>query len=337
MKKIKVSIVIPTWNEKGFALDCLRYVYSQSYKDFEVIMVDNGSTDNTPKEVKKRFPEVNVIQKKKNYGFAEGNNIGVRKAKGEYVVLLNNDTIVEKDWLKELVDFMDKDKSTAIAVSKTYSRYDKKSFTFQYETLNPLGYPITYKFDKKKKNWPFYACACSLIYRRDLVDVPFDKDYFLYAEDTYFSWKIRLMGYQVKLAERSKLKHLGEMTSKKFKSKKNYFMEKNRVMNYIQFYSIKNIIVLFPWMLISMIFHNIYDYQNAPYRIKGYLWNITHLTNVLKKRKKIQKLRKVKDKEFTRYMSFKFFDETSIENKAVRLMTKVINSIFLIYSKLFFI
>ncbi len=337
MRKPRVSIVILTWNQVRYTLDCLKSVYGQDYKDFEIIVVDNASTDDTVKRLRGRFIKARIIQNKKNRGFAEGNNIGVRAAKGELVVLLNNDTIVDKRWLSELVAFMDKEKTTAIAMSKIYDKYCKKEFSFDYETINPLGYPIRFRFDKKKENWPFWAKGCSLIFRKDVVGEPFDKDYFLYAEDTYLSWKTRIRGFKLKLCEPSIVYHVGEASSKNIRSMKNYYMEKNRFTNFLLFYNAKNIFFLMPWMLFSAIFHNIYDIKNAGYRFKGYFWNISNFSTIMKKRKKIQKSREVGDRAITRYMSLKFFDETSIKGVLWKPFIYVLNLIFWTYCRLVFL
>lgn len=334
---LKVSVIILTWNQLDFTRDCLRSLFRQDFNDFEVIVVDNASTDNTVDFIRKNYPQIKLIVNKKNLGFAEGNNVGVRKAKGEYIVLLNNDTTVAKNWLSELVNFMDLHKDTAIAMSKIYDKYGKGRFTFDYETINPLGYPVKYNFDTRKKNWPFFAKGCSLIFRKRKIGTPFDKDYFLYAEDTYLSWKTRIEGCEIKMCMNSVVKHHGEVSSRKIKSMKNYYMEKNRLMNYFIFYSWKNIVVLFPWMLFSIIFHNLYDPKNAGYRFKGYLWVLKNFSCIMKKRKLIQKSRSIKDSRITRYMSRKFFDEKSVENMILKSILSITNVLFYVYTRITFL
>ena len=103
----KASIIILNWNGKGLIKDCLNSVYNQTYKNFEVYFIDNGSTDNSIAHVKKNFPKSNNFQLDKNKGFAKGMNEGIKKSlkdnKTKYIVCLNNDTIVDKNWLKELI------------------------------------------------------------------------------------------------------------------------------------------------------------------------------------------------------------------------------------------
>ena len=98
-----VSLIIVNWNGKKWLRNCLDSVYSQNYKNFEVIFVDNASTDDSVDFVKDNYPETKIIQNEDNYGFAKGNNIATRIAKGKYLFFLNNDTKVGKNFLTELV------------------------------------------------------------------------------------------------------------------------------------------------------------------------------------------------------------------------------------------
>ena len=100
----KVAVIIVNWNGKKFLGNCLKSVYEQSYDNFDLYFVDNGSIDDSVEFVKKNFPKACIISLTENTGFALGNNIGIEKALEdsdvEYVVLLNNDTVTEKDWLQ---------------------------------------------------------------------------------------------------------------------------------------------------------------------------------------------------------------------------------------------
>ena len=103
----KASIIIPNWNGLDLLKDCLQSLEKQSYKDFEIIMVDNGSTDNSLEYVKKNFPQVKIKNLSKNFGFAKAINEGVKTSGGQHVVFLNNDTSVDRDWLKNLIKCAD--------------------------------------------------------------------------------------------------------------------------------------------------------------------------------------------------------------------------------------
>ena len=100
-----VSVVIPNWNGRKFLTECLDSLKGQTFRDFEAIPVDNGSTDGSAELAEERYGGfLQIIRNTKNLGYTDGNNIGTRSAKEKYIVLLNNDTLVEPTWLEELVN-----------------------------------------------------------------------------------------------------------------------------------------------------------------------------------------------------------------------------------------
>ena len=104
---MKVSVVIVGFNSSKFLQECIGSLNKQTYEDFEIIYVDNNSSD-CSLEILGKFPKIKIIRSRENLGFAKGNNLGIRQSEGEYIVLLNPDTVVNKDWLKSLVDSADK-------------------------------------------------------------------------------------------------------------------------------------------------------------------------------------------------------------------------------------
>src|SRR5262245_56400983 len=119
-KDSKVSVIIVNWNGRRFLHDCLASLSVQSYTPDEIIVVDNGSTDDSVFFVKDRFPRVRVIEVGKNAGFTGGNTAGLEVARGEFVALLNNDTRVEKNWLENLIRPMIVDPKVGICASKIF-------------------------------------------------------------------------------------------------------------------------------------------------------------------------------------------------------------------------
>ena len=99
-----VSIIILNYNAGNLLLECIESLLQTNYQKFEIIIVDNASKDDSINKCKERFVDIQIIENRKNLGYCEGNNVGIRKAKGEFIVILNPDTIVESNWLKELVN-----------------------------------------------------------------------------------------------------------------------------------------------------------------------------------------------------------------------------------------
>ena len=102
-KKPLVSIIILNYNAGNLLIDCVSSIQKSNYSNYEIILVDNISKDNSHKKCKENFPTIKLIENKENLGYCEGNNVGLRVAKGEYVVVLNPDTIVDSNWLNELL------------------------------------------------------------------------------------------------------------------------------------------------------------------------------------------------------------------------------------------
>ena len=99
----KISVIMPYYKKRQFVLKAINSVLKQSYKNFEIILVDNVSKDQSHKKCKEKFPDINLIENSENLGYCEGNNVGLRKVNGKFIVVLNPDTIVDPYWLDELL------------------------------------------------------------------------------------------------------------------------------------------------------------------------------------------------------------------------------------------
>ena len=128
--KSKVSIIIPHWNNVDIISECLNSISSTDYPDFEIIIVDNASNDNSVEWVKSNYPKVTLIENDKNYGYAGGCNIGADHANGEYLIFLNNDTIQEKNWVSNLVEIMNSNSKIAALQPKVLNYYNKNLFDY---------------------------------------------------------------------------------------------------------------------------------------------------------------------------------------------------------------
>lgn len=199
-----VSVIIVNYNGKVFLKKCLSSLFTQSYPSIEVIFVDNGSGDGSADYVRKEFPSVRIIESKKNLGFAKGNNLGIKEAKGELIATLNNDTEVTPRWLEELVRAMNSDEkagmcaskmlfmknpeminSTGICLSRSGTCWDRGIFepdTGQYESMEEV----------------FGPCAGAALYRKSMLEEIglFDEDFHAYVEDTDLAFRGRLAGWK---------------------------------------------------------------------------------------------------------------------------------------------
>ena len=102
-KESLISIIILNYNAGDLLLDCVKSIFESNYKNFEIILVDNVSKDLSHKKCKEKFPDINLIENSENLGYCEGNNVGLQKVNGKFIVVLNPDTIVDPNWLNELL------------------------------------------------------------------------------------------------------------------------------------------------------------------------------------------------------------------------------------------
>lgn len=345
-----VSVIILNWNGKRFLNDCLGSVFRQTYNDYDVILIDNASTDDSVKYVSEMFNQeiqtkkLKIICNSVNYGFAEGNNIGVKYAKQnnsnlKYIVLLNNDTVVDKNFLKELINTIEKDKNTGIVQSNIlYPVFDKnldekdkeeilindKKFYISKKTQEIensgtsgiLGYNI-YNI-RKVGGVGFFAGGAALLFRVSIVQLPFDSDYFMYSEDTYFSWLIRMKGYKIGFAEKSYVMHLCGGWNKRVTNPNLIFhSEKNRITNLLIFYNFFTLLKILPILVFEIILKNILRPKNTKIRILSYFYLLKNIGKIIKKRQNIQAQRKLSDKEILKIMSSNIITEKGTASKII--------------------
>lgn len=215
----KVFIVVLNWNGRRDTIECLESLKKVTYHDHEVVVVDNGSTDGSVEAFKKNFPELAVIQTGGNLGFAGGANAGIRHAlkKGaEYVILLNNDTIVSPDFALELVAAAEGFKDAGILCSKVYF-YDRPDVIWYAGAWfnNWLGWGRMRgynlrddgRFDRIEETGR--ACGCSLMVTRRFCEKTglLDEEYFCYCEDMDWGMRAKKNGFKVLYVPSSKVWH----------------------------------------------------------------------------------------------------------------------------------
>ncbi len=340
----KVSVIILNWNKPDLTIACVKSVLKQDYSDFNIILVDNGSMDDSVAKFEAAFSgnkKICIVKNKKNEGYAGGNNFGVRHATSDYVLILNNDTSVRPGWLSELVKAIEADPSHAAAESWVLEG-DKIRIPLKnrFWTMGMGGYAVLCaKKQKQKKDYKpnntsypytFYPSGCSFIFRRKLVKQPFDPDYFIYAEDTYLGWMLRLQGHQVVTAPKSILDHqLGvvKRSNPKIMRKFTFLGERNKLTNFFIFPKLWTIIRLLPIILLNILCINVLMPKKLPWRFKAYGWLLVHPQWILSKRRFVQRQRKITDKEFLRYMSCKLFEEERMTNHLAKSLVRFLNTL----------
>ncbi len=225
MDRPLVSIVIVNFNGKRFLKECLSAVFGSKYPNFEVILVDNASTDGSVDLVLCLFAKnvrLKIVKNVKNLGFGSANNIGISQAKGDYIVFLNNDTSVKPDWLTSLVDAVENDLTIGLASSLVLNvdgRTVQTAGILKCDYMLP-GYLIEMGKDGSKIELPkvfeiSVAIGASMIARRKFLNQigAFDPKYFHYYDDDFLSFKTWIAGKRVVTVSESKVRHYSGGTS----------------------------------------------------------------------------------------------------------------------------
>ena len=322
----KVSIILLTYNDERDADNCLKSLTRLNYPAFQVIVVNNGSTEESRKRLKKFVKEakktipVKLINLKKNLGFAGGNNVGVRAANTHLVVLLNSDTCVNKNYLREMVKTFESNSNVGCVGSKVINigRYSGRIDTVN--TLNIFGLAVR-DLDQTDS---FGPSGCSILFDKRVVGLPFDEDYFIYGEDVYLSWFMNLKGYKNQISTKAVVRHKS-IYSDKMNFIKCFHMHKNGVMNFLIFFEFINIVKILPiWIVVQsgLLFVSVFNGKLSTW-IKSYAWIVKNFGKIMQKRKYIQKVRRVRDADirsvFSCRISYKLGLATSFVNLVLYL------------------
>jgi hypothetical protein len=226
-----VSVVVLNWNGKHFLKDCLETLLKQDYPKFEVIVSDNGSSDGSQEFVRKNFPSVKVVENKKNLGFSGGNNAGIRVAKGEYVLLLNNDMIFhKKDCIRELVKAAESDKRIGIVGGMFLWAKEPKRIQNVYGASIPKVFPelsleklcnfafgtpdAPYEEDRGQYRKLIDIDAVNGLVKREVFKKVglYDEKFFFTYDDADFCYRAKQAGYRVVTNPKAKMWHVGAGT-----------------------------------------------------------------------------------------------------------------------------
>jgi len=217
---MKISIVIPNYNGKKFLEPCLHSLMNQSCKDYEIIIVDNASSDESLQYIEENWSDIKLIKNSSNTGFSYAVNQGIEAAQGEFVVLLNNDTIAEENWLENLLIAIEKD-SKIFSVCSKMIRYNERDLidnAGDFYTI--LGWARKRGDGKSVDEFTedakvFSSCAGAAIYRKSIFKIigDFDINFFAYLEDIDICYRANLFGYKNIYCASAKIYHIGSATS----------------------------------------------------------------------------------------------------------------------------
>ena len=240
---MKLSIIIPHHNGEELLFNCLESILNQiSIQDFEIIVVDNGSIDDSADKAKEKFPSINLLKSETNLGYSGGCNFGAKNAKGEYTIFLNNDTLHTKNWIEELIGFLDKNPQAGAAQPKILNATNKDTFDYAGGAggyIDKYCFPFvrgrifnslekdSNQYDDVKKI--FWASGAAFIIRTELLRELnyFDNIYFAYMEEIDLCWRLQALGLGIWNVPTSIVYHFGKQTIKENTFKSHYLNHRN--------------------------------------------------------------------------------------------------------------
>ena len=239
-----ISVIIAVWNSKTYLSNCLDTLIAQTFRDFEVIIVDNGSKDEAVDGLRERYPSLDLRTERldSNRGFAAANNIGARLARGKWLALLNTDAFPEPDWLEKLVQASDEHPEYTFFSSRQIQAKDPKFLDGAGDEYHVSGLAWRRYYNYKERSYGlqleevFGACGAASLYLRDkfLRVGGFDEDYFSYFEDVDLSFRLRLVGGRCLYVPQAVVYHVGSASSGQMSDFVIYHGHRNLVWTYLK-------------------------------------------------------------------------------------------------------
>jgi GT2 family glycosyltransferase len=317
-----VSVVIINYNglrNLGKILDgCLDSVLKTVYPSFEVLFVDNASSDGSAEYVQRQFGtngKLRIIRNEKNLGFAEGNNRGIKQAKGKFIALLNSDTRVTENWLTELVKAVHP--SNVGAAQSKLLQMDKPTLL---DCAGGLLDFYGYHFERGQGETPsrynrggeiFYAKGASVIFKREALSKAglFDPEVFMYFDEVDLCWRIWLSGYKVVYSPASTVYHASGSTAAKMQSQERlYFYARNHLMVLLKNFGLMNaakavkVSLLFEVRNVGLLLARRKPLAGLAI-IKAFCWNLRNMKQTWTKRQTVQNcIRQIPDTEVKVHM-----------------------------------
>ena len=233
-EKSLISIIVLNYNAGELLLNCINSLMKSTYQNIEILVVDNISSDDSHTKCKKQFPDIKLIQNRKNLGYCGGNNVGIKEAKGEFIVILNPDTIVEENWLDEMFnafnefgDGLYQPKIISLNESDIIQSTGNMIHVFGFGFARDKGKKIIEKKEEIEKIG--YASGTCLFTTKEVLEKVglLDEFLFLYHDDLDFGWRAAQIGINSYYVPKSKIFHV-ESYSLKWSAKKFYWLERNR-------------------------------------------------------------------------------------------------------------
>tara|TARA_Y100000817_G_scaffold186795_1_gene145969 strand:+ start:766 stop:1806 length:1041 start_codon:yes stop_codon:yes gene_type:complete len=335
-----VSVIVLNYNAGELLVNCVNSLKKSEYTNLEILVVDNISSDGSQKKCKEEFPDIRLIQNEKNLGYCGGNNVGIREAKGEFIVILNPDTIVDPNWLNELIIAYDKfgeglyqPKILSLNEENIIQSTGNMLHVFGFGFARDKGNKIIDKIEEIEKIG--YASGTCLFTSKKVIDKVgyLDEFLFLYHDDLDLGWRAAQIGINSYHVPKSKIFHV-ESYSLKWSAKKFYWLERNRKYCLLTHYSKETyekmrfslaLVDLFVWA-----FYFSKGFLGA--KIKAEIEIKKNKEHILRKYQELEDKKIITDKELIKNFPDKIFVPTNVSQES---MNQTFNSVLAKLSKKF--
>ncbi len=342
----RVAIILINYKDyaKKYLEECIESLRKQSYpKDsFKIFIVDNETSKETAEYLRNAAPEAEIIFNEKNYGFAKGNNIAIRKAMNEnydYIVLLNMDTIVDSEWLEKLVAAAEDNKNAGAIQSLIMLHPETSKINSSGNHLHFLGFGFCRDYGQEIPDSKFmvpdsffYASGASVLYPAEVLKKVglFDSEFFMYHEDTDLSWRLRQAGYDIILAPKSVVYHKYQFSRSILQF---YYVERNRMIMMFENYRFGTLFLIFLPFLVMELGQLGYALLRGLFwtklKVYGYFLKPKNWARMIKNKMGKAKLRKVSDRELAKLIVGKI----EFQEIANPVLKYIANPVFNIYWK----
>ena len=290
----EVSVVIPNYNGLAYLEGVLQSLENQTLKNYEVILVDNGSADGSCAYVEKTYPWVRIVKLSENFGFCKAVNEGIFLSQAPYVLLLNNDTEVKENFLEEMLNAIRRHERAFSCAAKMIQFHDREKLDDAGNYYCALGWSYARGKGKDVHTYEneeriFAACAGAAIYRKEVFETIgyFDEEHFAYLEDTDIGYRARIYGYENWYAPKAEVYHVGSGTSgSRYNQFKTRYSSRNNIYLLYKNMPLLQIILNFPFLVAG--FFVKFLFFSAKGMGKEYLAGIKNGIQISKREKKVR-------------------------------------------------
>lgn len=286
----KVSIIFPNYNGGGEPIKCLKSIYSLNYPKDKIvtIVIDNHSTDGSYEEIKKKFPAVILIRNPQNLGFAKAINQGIKKAKGTYIFITNDDIVFGKDSLKNLIDFSLKNPQVGILGGKIFKKIPPGRISCAGNQMNLITGNVYSCPNPNQIKEPGWIPGCAMLVKRLVVNkIGLIDDLFTYSFDDYdYCLRAKAAGFKVVYLPTAKFWHRVSTTANKNRQLTHFQWYQSKLRFTLKYLPPASILSIFLFQTAIIPAEAIFkrDHRIIPY-IKALIWNFQNLSKTLKVRK----------------------------------------------------